>query len=107
MHISGMESDQDNSMWPPMCWYKTGHMVLLQAGTDRNLGRYFYKCPRNVKHPSSFVWCDEWHQHDPPSIRPAFLKFQNPNISYYSHSVSSSRSISPMNHHGMLEATRP
>ncbi|KAL8556713.1 hypothetical protein ACS0TY_004246 [Phlomoides rotata] len=89
-----MEYNNDGSPWPPMCWCKTGQMVLLQAGTERKPGRYFYRCPRNVKHPRSFIWCDAWHQHDLPTNRPDFLKFQNPNLSYYSSQVSSSCMIS-------------
>ncbi|KAL8457452.1 hypothetical protein ACS0TY_035352 [Phlomoides rotata] len=65
-------------------------MVLLQAGTNKNPGRYFYKCPRNLKHQNSFIWCDAWHQHDPPNMMPHFLKFQNTSLSYYAQPSSSS-----------------
>ncbi|KAL8462110.1 hypothetical protein ACS0TY_033263 [Phlomoides rotata] len=84
-----MDSDSNESIWPPPCWCRTGQMVLLQAFTLKNPGRYFYKCPRNLKHPRNFIWCDKWHQHDSPNSMPEFLKYQNPpSTSYLQQSTS-------------------
>ncbi|KAL8535734.1 hypothetical protein ACS0TY_011389 [Phlomoides rotata] len=46
-----MEYGSNNFMvWPPMCWCKAGQMSILQAGTEKNQGRFFYQCPRNLRH---------------------------------------------------------
>ncbi|KAL8469614.1 hypothetical protein ACS0TY_032460 [Phlomoides rotata] len=36
-----MDSDSNESIWPPPCWCRTGQMVLLQAFTLKNPGRAY------------------------------------------------------------------
>lgn len=53
-------------------------MKLRQAGErTMNPGRYSYKCPRNIDHTRSFIWCDEYHQHDSPETMSSFLQVSN------------------------------
>ncbi|KAL8524390.1 hypothetical protein ACS0TY_014105 [Phlomoides rotata] len=33
-----MDYESHSSEWPPICWCKTCHMVILQAGTIKNPG---------------------------------------------------------------------
>ncbi|KAL8507145.1 hypothetical protein ACS0TY_017878 [Phlomoides rotata] len=70
-----MESDENNTTWPHVCWCQCGEMILLQACRETpNKGIYFYKCPYDKVHPHSFLWCGVFHKDDPPSSMPRFLK---------------------------------
>ncbi|KAL8487695.1 hypothetical protein ACS0TY_024137 [Phlomoides rotata] len=93
-----MEYESTGSLWPPFCWCKSGQMLLFQAGTEKNPRRYFYKCPRNIKHPHNFIWCDVWHQGDPPSLMPEFLRYHNPEVKYYNPQSSSVHQFSQNMH---------
>ncbi|KAL8483389.1 hypothetical protein ACS0TY_026188 [Phlomoides rotata] len=73
-------------------------MLLLQAGTEKNPRRYFYKCPRNIRHPHNFIWCDVLHQGDPPSSIPKFLRYHNPEVKYYTQHSSSIPQFSQNTH---------
>ncbi|KAL8517835.1 hypothetical protein ACS0TY_009227 [Phlomoides rotata] len=64
-----MDSHTARRIWPPMCLCLRGQMKLLQAGPERpNVGRFFYKCPDDIVHKNSFIWCDVFHQWDPPML---------------------------------------
>ncbi|KAL8498317.1 hypothetical protein ACS0TY_021585 [Phlomoides rotata] len=77
-----MEHGCSNLMgWPPMCWCDAGPMSIREVGTEKNKGRFFYRCPRNLSHHNSFIWCDIWHQNDPPNMLPPFLKNQTSFVS--------------------------
>ncbi|KAI3445139.1 hypothetical protein Pfo_031108 [Paulownia fortunei] len=84
--------------WPPKCWCRRGTMAIQRAGPhSKNPNRYFYRCPYNLDHAKSFLWCDVYHEDDPDEIKPKFLKFeQEYNISHQDSSVPSSSRFTPI-----------
>ncbi|KAL8462181.1 hypothetical protein ACS0TY_033302 [Phlomoides rotata] len=83
---------KNTARWPLICWCGDGPMKVLRAGPERiNVGRCFYICPRNLKHPQYFRWCDEWHKNDPSENKPHFLNTEPiSNLSSETHFSNSS-----------------
>ncbi|XP_057772049.1 FBD-associated F-box protein At5g22730-like isoform X2 [Salvia miltiorrhiza] len=49
----------------PLCRCGRGKMLVKCAGKEAlHAGRFYYKCPANIKHQGSFLWCDEYHQNE-------------------------------------------
>ncbi|XP_062150133.1 ATP-dependent DNA helicase homolog RECG, chloroplastic-like isoform X2 [Alnus glutinosa] len=46
---------------PPLCTCGAGRMVLFMARTEKNYGRWFYRCPLWEDHRLSFLWVDEFY----------------------------------------------
>ena len=47
--------------------------VLCPGKAAKHVGRYFYKCPGNVNHPGSFMWCEDYHNSNPTVQLPSFV----------------------------------
>ncbi|KAL8528408.1 hypothetical protein ACS0TY_006009 [Phlomoides rotata] len=73
-----MDYESRTAVWPLGCWCANGKMVLRQACTIKNPGRYFYACPHKLVHPHCFVWCDVYHHNDHPHALPHFLRIPTP-----------------------------
>lgn len=45
----------------PECGCGSRKMVMRCAGKQAiHTGRYYLKCPEDLNHPGSFIWCDEY-----------------------------------------------
>lgn len=90
----------------PECRCGNGLMILKCAGKDAmHTGRVYYKCPADLKHDKSFLWCDDYHKNDPPGMIPDYVL----NQAYKKHnSLSTScSSSSRVNASGMASEARP
>lgn len=57
-----------DSSLPPQCACRNGPMILRCAGqSSQHPGRYYYICPKNIRHGKHFSWYDDIHKRPYPS----------------------------------------